>query len=713
MQTLDIPFATKILAPKRRPGAVRRARLHQRLQANLDRKVQVLWAPAGYGKTTLLSESLSDAPNLACWYLLTHDDKDPREFARFCVNAVRVCLPDFGHTVPQLGAYAPDRDWRTEIGLLVTAFVNEVPQKLVFIIEDLHNIEDYSEVREALSLLIERSPESVHFAISSRIRPSLACLPRLYALDEVAYVNGEDMSFSIEETREVLSRLWSRNVSDDESRAIHEWSKGWITGIVLAARVRDEGGLGVDLPAIHREHLFEYLAREVVDRLPQQLRAFALRSSVVEAFTVDFLNKLLETTRSDELVRQVLEKGLPLEERPGPTTSYRYHDLLVSWFWCVTITSLRWIGARQTATSQVIEDRHEARVAAPLPNRARTVAWANRARILQGRASNSQEVLMEQEETYVGIDVAKAQVDVAIRPADDRWRVSHDEAGIRQLVSRLKTLEPVMVLLEASGGLELPLVAALAAEAVPVVVVNPRQVRDFAKATGKLAKTDSLDAAVLAHFAEVVRPPVRPLRDAETQALNSLAARRHQVMTMLVSEKNRLSSATVAVRPRIEAHIAWLEGELDDLDEGLRQTLRQSPVWREKDDLLRSVPGVGERLSMTLLAYLPELGTLDRRQVAALVGVAPFNRDSGTLRGKRTVWGGRARVRATLYMGALVASRHNPVIRDFYRRLLAAGKPKKLALTACMRKLLVILNSMLKHGLPWRDLTPKVAGHSS
>ena len=187
---------------------------------------------------------------------------------------------------------------------------------------------------------------------------------------------------------------------------------------------------------------------------------------------------------------------------------------------------------------------------------------------------------MEQEETYVGIDVAKAQVDVAIRPADDRWRVSHDEAGIRQLVSRLKTLEPVMVLLEASGGLELPLVAALAAEAVPVVVVNPRQVRDFAKATGKLAKTDSLDAAVLAHFAEVVRPPVRPLRDAETQALNSLAARRHQVMTMLVSEKNRLSSATVAVRPRIEAHIAWLEGELDDLDdldEGLRQTLRQSP----------------------------------------------------------------------------------------------------------------------------------------
>ena len=225
---------------------------------------------------------------------------------------------------------------------------------------------------------------------------------------------------------------------------------------------------------------------------------------------------------------------------------------------------------------------------------------------------------MEQEVIYVGIDVAKAQLDVAVRPTGDRWEVSHDEAGVRQLGSRLKTLEPVMVLLEASGGLELPLVAALATEELPVVVVNPRQVRDFARATGKLAKTDSLDSAVLAHFAEVVRPPARPLRDAETQALNSLAARRHQVMTMLVSEKNRLSIATVAVRPRIEAHIAWLERELDDLDEGLRQTLRQSPVWREKDDLLRTGPGVGEQLSLTLLAYLPGLGTLDRRQVQTL-----------------------------------------------------------------------------------------------
>ena len=280
----------------------------------------------------------------------------------------------------------------------------------------------------------------------------------------------------------------------------------------------------------------------------------------------------------------------------------------------------------------------------------------------------------------------------------DRREVSNDQAGIAALVAQMQQLNPAALVLEATGGLELPLVAALAAASLPVVVVNPRQVRDFAKATGRLAKTDSLDAAVLAHFAEAVRPPLRPLRDAETQVLSSLVARRQQVMTMLVAERNRLSSATMAVRPSIEAHIAWLKQEMDDLDQGLRQTLRQSPVWREKDDLLRSVPGIGNQISLTLLAYLPELGTLNRRQIAALVGVAPFNRDSGTLRGKRTVWGGRARVRTALYMGALVASRFNPVIRDFYQRLLSAGKPKKLALTACMRKLLIILNSMLKYG---------------
>ena len=319
---------------------------------------------------------------------------------------------------------------------------------------------------------------------------------------------------------------------------------------------------------------------------------------------------------------------------------------------------------------------------------------------------------MGQEGIYIGIDVAKAKVDVAVRPTGERWEVPRDEAGIPQLVSALKALGPAVVLLEATGGLELPLVAALAADALPVVVVNPRQVRDFARASGKLAKTDALDAAVLAHFAEAMQPPVRPLRDAETQVLNSLVARRRQLIDILVAEKNRLGAATSAVRPRIEAHIAWLEQELNDVDEELRQTLRSSPVWREKDDILRTLPGVGEHLSITLLAHLPELGTLDRRQIAALVGVAPFNRDSGAMRGKRHVWGGRSRVRAVLYMGALAASRFNPVIRDFYQRLLAAGKPKKVALVACMRKLLVILNAMLKHRSPRADLSIN-SGHAS
>ena len=308
---------------------------------------------------------------------------------------------------------------------------------------------------------------------------------------------------------------------------------------------------------------------------------------------------------------------------------------------------------------------------------------------------------MKQEEIYVGIDVAKDRVDVAVRPGGDMWSVDYDERGMSELASCLNTTAPAAVLLEATGGLEVPLVSALAAAALPVIVVNPRQVRDFARATGRLAKTDSLDAQVLAHFAEAVRPPVRPLRDEDTQELNSLTTRRSQLMTMLVAEKNRLRRASHSVHPSIQSHISWLEQELDDLDKDLRKTLRRSPVWREKDDLLRSVPGVGEHLSLSLLAYLPELGTLDRKRIAALVGVAPFNRDSGHYRGRRSVWGGRSRLRAVLYMGALVASRYNPVLRAFYQRLLAAGKPKKLALTACMRKLLTILNAMVKSGQRW------------
>ena len=323
---------------------------------------------------------------------------------------------------------------------------------------------------------------------------------------------------------------------------------------------------------------------------------------------------------------------------------------------------------------------------------------------------------MEPETVCVVIDVSKICVDVAVRPTGQQWTISNDEPGIRELVSRLKALDPAMVVLESTGGLELPSVSALAAAVLPVAIVNPRQVRDFARATGTLAKTDALDAAALAHFADAVRPVVRPLKDAETQVLSSLVARRHQVVSMIVAEKNRLGSAIAAVRHRIEAHVAWLEQELGDIDEGLRQTLRSSPVWREKDDILRSVPGVGEKLSLALLSQLPELGTLNRRQVAALVEVAPFNRDSGTLRGKRQIWGGRARLRAVLYMAAMVASRFNPVIRDFYQRLLAAGKPKKVALNACMRKLPVILNSMLKSRSPWcaeRAGTPALLGHNS
>ena len=308
---------------------------------------------------------------------------------------------------------------------------------------------------------------------------------------------------------------------------------------------------------------------------------------------------------------------------------------------------------------------------------------------------------MKQKSTYAGIDLAKTSIDVAVRPEGGARRMPHDEAGIEDLVSRLETLKPAIVLLEATGGLELPLVAALAAAKLPVVVVNPRQVRDFAKATGQLAKTDALDAQVLAHFAEAVRPPVRPLRDADSQELNSLTTRRNQIMTMLVAEKNRLGRASGSVRLRVQAHIGWLEQELKDLDDALRRMLRRSPVWREQDDLLRSVPGVGEQLSLSLLSYVPELGTLDRKKIAALVGVAPLNRGSGAMRGKRSIWGGRARVRAALYMGALVASRHNPVIRDFYQRLLAVGKPEKVALTACMRKPLTILNSVLKSRQPW------------
>ena len=287
---------------------------------------------------------------------------------------------------------------------------------------------------------------------------------------------------------------------------------------------------------------------------------------------------------------------------------------------------------------------------------------------------------MESLEVYVGIDVSKARLDVAVRPSGEGWQITHDTHGIATLVERLQALAPVLVVLEATGGMELPLAGELAAGGLPVVVVNPRQVRDFAKATGKLAKTDSIDAHVLAHFAGAVQPALRPLPDASAQELRALSVRRRQVIEMLTAEKNRWGMARPSVRPGIKDHITWLERTLAGLDEDLGRALRESPVWREKEELLRSVPGVGPVLSFTLLAELPELGTLGRRQVAALVGIAPLNRDSGTLRGKRTIWGGRASVRAALYMAALAATRFNPLIRAFYQRLCSTGKAKKVAL---------------------------------
>jgi transposase len=302
---------------------------------------------------------------------------------------------------------------------------------------------------------------------------------------------------------------------------------------------------------------------------------------------------------------------------------------------------------------------------------------------------------------FIGIDVAQATLEVAVRPTGKQWRVANDAAAIEELVPQLRALHPQLIVLEATGGLELPLLAALGSARLPVVAVNPRQVRDFAKALGQLAKTDVLDAQVLAHFAEAVRPAVRPLPDAATQALAALVTRRRQLVEMLVAEENRRRSAPVAIRADIQAHIVWLRKRLTDLDQELGQVLRSSPLWREREDVLRSVPGIGPTVTATLLAELPELGALGRKQIAALVGVAPLNRDSGTLRGKRTVWGGRATVRAALYMATLVATRRNPVIRALYARLLAAGKLKKVALTACMRKLLVILNALLKHRTRW------------
>ncbi len=305
---------------------------------------------------------------------------------------------------------------------------------------------------------------------------------------------------------------------------------------------------------------------------------------------------------------------------------------------------------------------------------------------------------------FVGIDVSKDHLDVAVRPTGEAWQVSYDSQGISDLVGRLRELAPQLVVLEATGGMELAVAGELAAANLPVVVANPRHVRDFARASGKLAKTDSLDAQVLAHFAEALQPEPRALPDADTQELGALVARRRQLVEMITAEKNRIRTATRRIRPKVQQHIRWLEENLEDLDQDLGDFIRSSPMWKDKEQLLRSTPGVGPVLSMTLLSDLPELGNLNRGEIAALVGVAPFNRDSGNLRGKRKVWGGRSQVRAALYMAALVATRYNPVLRAFYQRLCAAGKPKKVAITACMRKLLTILNVMVRDNCHWNPI---------
>jgi transposase len=303
----------------------------------------------------------------------------------------------------------------------------------------------------------------------------------------------------------------------------------------------------------------------------------------------------------------------------------------------------------------------------------------------------------------VGVDVSKSLLDIAIHETGETWSSNNDSSGCAALATKFKLLRATSIVLEATGGFETLVAATLSAADLPVIVVNPRQVRDFAKATGQLAKTDRIDCHVLAHFAAAIDPPVRPVKSVETQHLEALLARRRQIVEMLVAEKNRLANnRDRAVVKDLNAHIVWLERRLKSSDDELQRVLKTSPAWRERDDLLRSVPGVGPVLSLTLLAQLPELGHLNRREIAKLVGVAPFNWDSGQWRGSRHIWGGRAAVRSPLFMATLCAIRINPTIKYFYRRLIAAGKAPKVAITACMRKLLTILNVMVKTQTSWR-----------
>jgi transposase len=308
------------------------------------------------------------------------------------------------------------------------------------------------------------------------------------------------------------------------------------------------------------------------------------------------------------------------------------------------------------------------------------------------------------EQIFIGIDVSRDRLDAHVRPSDESFAVARDGEGLAALIERLRAFDPYLVVLEATGGFEVTVAAAVVAAEIPLAVVNPRQIRDFARATGQLAKTDALDAKAIARFAEAVRPQPRPVPDAQARALGELVARRRQIVEMMTAERNRRRQLTSRrLLKSVDRLLAVLQQELSQLEQDLNEGIRGTPAWRERDELLRSVPGVGNVVARTLIADLPELGRLDRKQIAALVGVAPLNRDSGKMRGKRTTWGGRAKVRCALYMAALVGSRRNPILKAFYQRLLSAGKPKKLALTAVMRKLLTILNAMVRDNIRWQS----------
>ena len=309
-------------------------------------------------------------------------------------------------------------------------------------------------------------------------------------------------------------------------------------------------------------------------------------------------------------------------------------------------------------------------------------------------------------EKFAGIDVSKSTLDVCIEPLGQTLHVAYDEAGIGQTVERLKEAGPALIVIEATGGLEVRIATELASKGLPVAVINPRQARDFAKATGQLAKTDQVDAAVLAAFARAIRPQARPLKDEDTCALSDMVSRRRQLIGMRVQETLRLgTAASKPLEKSLKKHIVWLDKQITEIDHDLTSRLRESDVWRAKDDLLRSIPGVGNITTRTLLAKCPELGTLNRREIAALIGVAPLANDSGKHRGKRFIWGGRAEVRAVLYMATVSAMRCNDAIKVFAERLKKAGKPPKVVIVACMRKLLIIMNSMLKNNTPWNPKT--------